>query len=215
MSRVPRCVAVLPVFVALLCPLLGAQAPSEPSVIYTKECPGSQPPYISIALKKSGDALYRTAPEEKAAEFHVSDSSTQEIFSLAEKLNFFRGIQLESGRKVAQMGKKTFAYDTGGERAELSFNHTENLDGAALQSLFERLSATMQHRDRLEYLVRFDKLGIVKELLQLEMDLDDGRLLEAALLAPDLEKIRANKSLVNVAHERAAGILAKLQGAKP
>jgi hypothetical protein len=68
----------------------------------------------------------------------------------------------------------------------------------------------MQHRDRLEYLVRFDRLGIVKELLQLETDLDGGRLLEANLLAPQLEKIQSNKALVNVAHERAAGILTKL-----
>ena len=181
------------------------------TVLFTKEFPGSDPAYYSIALQGNGDAQYRTAPGEKPVEFHVSEGSTQQIFSLANKLSLFKGVQLESGRKVAQMGKKTFAYESGGGRAEVSFNHTENLDGAALLALFERLSATMQHRDRLEYLIRFDRLGVVKELLQLEVDLDGGRLLEPTVLTPLLEKVRTNKALVNVAHERASSILAKLQ----
>jgi hypothetical protein len=194
-----------------------SRSDSQPAAIATetvsfiKEFPGSDPAYYSITLQANGDAQYRTAPGEKPVEFHVSDSSTQQIFSLAHKLSLFKGVQLESGRKVAQMGKKTFAYENGGERAEISFNHTENLDGAALLALFERLSTTMQHRDRLEYLMRFDRLGVVKELLQLEVDLDGGRLLEPAVLTPLLEKVRTNKALVNVAQERATGILAKLQ----
>src|ERR1051325_10463910 len=112
------------------------------------------------------------------------------------------------------MGKKTFVYESGAARTASTFNHTENVDAAALQSLFERLSATAQHRDRLEYLVRYDRLGVGKELLQLEGDLDQGRVLEPPVLKPMLEKVRDTKALVNVAHERAAGILAKLQAAQ-
>ena len=187
-------------------------AAATKTVFFIKEFPGSDPAYYSIALQENGDAQYRTAPGEKPVEFHVSEGSTQQIFSLTQKLSLFKGVQLESGRKVAQMGKKTFAYEGAGERAEVSFNHTENLDGVALLALFERLSATMQHRDRLEYLMRFDRLGVVKELLQLEVDLDGGRLLEPTVLTPLLEKVRTNKALVNVAQERASSILAKLQG---
>jgi hypothetical protein len=190
-------------------------AVSQPTVSFTKEFPGSEPAYYSISLRQDGEALYRTAPEEKPAEFRLSAESTQPIFSLAQKLSLFREIEVESGRKVAQMGKKTFGYQDGAEATEVSFNHTENPDAVALLALFERLSATMRHRDRLEYLVRFDRLGVVKELLQIEVDLDQGRLLEAALLAPLLEKVRTNKALVNVAQERAGKILAKLPTASP
>ena len=97
------------------------------------------------------------------------------------------------------------------QREEISYNHTENADALALTALFERLATTQQHRDRIEYLLRFDRLGIVKELLQLERDFAQGRLLEPALLLPILEKVRTNSDLVNVAHQRAAGIIAILQ----
>jgi hypothetical protein len=186
-------------------------AASLPSITFTKDFPGSTPPYFSIVLRRDGQALYRIEPEEKPTVLQVSAESTDTIFALAGKLDYFRGATLESSRKVARMGTKTYRFENGEDRGEVSYNHTENADALALTALFERLAATQQHFDRLEYLLRFDRLGIVKELLQLEIDLDQGRLLEPALLLPVLEKVRANRSLVNVAQQRAAGIIAKLQ----
>lgn len=187
---------------------------SPPSITFTKEFPGSQPTYYSITVSENGEALYRTAPGEAPLEFKVSPDSARQIFTLARKLNLFREANLESKRRVAQMGKKTFTFHSGAERYEVSFNHTEIPDALALTSLFERLSQTRQHWLRLEYLLRFDRLGIVKELLQLESNLDQGRLLEPALLLPVLEKIRSNNSLVTVAQARAAQIVAKLKTGK-
>ena len=205
---------LFPIFFSLLL-ALSSWAQSEPaappSITFTKEFPGSQPPYLSLTVRENGEALYRTGPEEKPIEFQLSAGSAEEIFSLARKLDFFRAARLESGRKVAQMGKKTFASTNGSEPAEVSFNHTENPDALALTSLFERLSQTQQHLQKLEYLLRFDRLGIVKELLQLERNLDQGRLFEPTLLLPLLEKVQSNKSLVNVAQSRAAQVIAKLR----
>ena len=205
--------AALLLTAALWC--LGAAAqdgkPSQPTVTFTKEFPGSNPAYYSITVGENGEATYRTAPEEQPVVFQLSQEAAQQIFSLVQKLNGLKGANFESGRKVAQMGKKTFAFENGSERAEVSYNHSENADALALTILFERLSQTQQHRDRLEYLLRFDRLGVVKELLQLERDLDQGRLLDPSLLLPILEKLRANKALVNVAHDRASGIIAKVE----
>jgi hypothetical protein len=187
---------------------------SLPTVTFTKEFPGSNPDYYSIALRQDGSAFYRTAPDEKPTAFQVSENSAAEVFALAEKLHHFHETVLESKRKVANMGKKTFLYENGQDRGEVSYNHTEDADALALADLFERLANTEQHRDRIEYLRRFDRLGMVKELLQLEIDLDQGRLLEPGLLLPLLEKVQTDQELVNVAHERAAGIIAKLEATK-
>ena len=184
---------------------------SLPTITFTKEFPGSSPEYYSIALRRDGQALYRIAPDEKPTIIPISAESTDQIFALVGTLDYFRGAILESKRNVAHMGKKTFLFESGEDREEISYNHTENADALALTALFERLSTTQQHRDRIEYLLRFDRLGIVKELLQLEIDLDQDRLLDPALLLPVLEKVRTNSSLVNVAHQRAAGIIAKVQ----
>ena len=203
----------LPVCLILLLGNLASAEGDSARITYTKEFPGSQPEYVAISVQESGQASYRTAPDEQPVEVQLSPESTREIFALARKLNSFQGASLESNRKVAQMGKKTFAFEHGSERHAASFNHTENPDAVALNALFERLARTEWHRDRLEYLLRFDRLGVVKELLLLESDLDQRELVEPALLLPVLEKARSNRSLVNVAQERAAGIVLKIQSA--
>ena len=195
-----------------------AQAPpvSPPTITFTKEFPNSQPSYYAVGVRQDGTAFYRTAPdEENPLQFQFSPELTQEIFSLAQKLNLFREGKLESKRRVASLGKKTLAYQNGLEHYETTFNHTEVPEAVALATLFERISQTQQHYLTMEHLLRFDRLGIMKELLQLEADLDQGRLLNGSQLLPLLEQIRDNASLVQVAQSRAAQIIAKIQAGKP
>lgn len=189
---------------------------SGPAVIFIKDFPGSNPAYYSVSVRESGEAIYRTDPNDDApVEFRLPSDVASEIFSLARKLNRFQNATLESNRRVANMGKKTFEYRDGAEHSAASFNHTEVPDALALMAVFERLSTTQQHSLRLQNLIRFDRLGIVKALLQLEVDLDQGRLLEPALLVPMLEQIQKDRALVQVAQGRAAQILAKIQAASP
>lgn len=208
---------LLLLLIAVFPSALGAQteAPPVPSVTYTKDFPHSQPDYFSIHVREDGQAVYRTAPDDdRPVEFRLPPEATQEIFSLARKLHGF-GDGLESKRRVASMGKKTLAYQDGAERYETSFNHTEWPDAVALVSLFERISQTRQHQLRIEYLLRFDKLGIVKELLLLESNLDQQRLLDPEQLLPALERIRSDNRLVQVAQGRAAHLIEKIRSAKP
>ncbi|MSO21467.1 MAG: hypothetical protein EXQ56_13620 [Acidobacteria bacterium] len=191
---------------------------NSPSLTFVKEFTGSVPAYYSITLREvergNFRAEYRAAPTEDPTELSISPEVAQHAFSLAETLGWFSGPQLESGKKVAQMGKKTLRYENGSERNEVSYNHTELPEALELAGWFEKLSTTQQHIDRIDYLLRFDRLGIVKELLQAEMDLNQGRLLEPRLLLPALNKVLANKSLVNVAHDRATQIIARLSGSQ-
>jgi len=108
------------------------------------------------------------------------------------------------------MGRKTLRYENGAQKNETAYNHTELLPAIELTGWFEKLSATQRHADRLDYLLHFDKLGIVKELLQIEVDLNSDRLLEPKLLLPMMNKILANKTLMNVAHDRANQIVSRL-----
>ncbi|MBI2815420.1 MAG: hypothetical protein HYX72_00625 [Acidobacteria bacterium] len=184
-------------------------------ITFTKEFPNSQPDYYSITVGEDGRTVYRTAPDDNAPlEFSISADTASEIFRLAEKLNWFKGGNVESHRRVANMGKKTLSYQTGGERHESVFNHTELPEALALTAIFERISSTEQHLIRLENLVRFDRLGIMKELLQVEMAVDQNRLLGTGQLVPILEKIRNNRSVANIAKERAVQILGKIQAGK-
>ena len=196
---------------------LVAEGPSDatPRVVFTKDFPHSQPDYYSVTVEENGHAVYRTAPDDNSPlEFQLPLESAREIFSLAGKLNWFHDRTLESNRRVANMGKKTLAYQKGEEQYQASFNHTELPEAVALTALFEKISQTEQHLIRLKYLIRFDRLGIVDELLHTEIDLDQGRLIAADQLTPVLEQIQNNRSLVHVAQERAATILGKIKSGK-
>lgn len=189
-----------------------------PAITFIKDFPGSYPPYYAITLRDAGGgtfrAEYRAAPDEDPTELRIDAPLALRAFALARELEYFSGPQIESGRKVAQMGAKTLRYESGETRTEAVYNHTELAQATELTSWFEKLSTTQGHVDRIEYLLRFDRLGIVKELLQTEMDLNNDRLLQPALLIPALRKVLASKSLVNVAHDRASGILARLSAAE-
>lgn len=189
-------------------------SPSAPTVVFLKEFPGSVPPYYSVTVRESGEAVYRTDPADDAPiEFRLPSEVAGEIFSLARKLGPLRGAKLESKRRVANMGRKTLEYGSGEERSTASFNHTEVPEALALVGLFERISETQQHVLRLQYLIQFDRLGIVKALLQLELDLDKGRLVSPALLVPILEQIVRDRAVVQLAQGRAIQILGKIQAA--
>ena len=195
-----------------------AETPSEalPHITYSKDFPNSQPAYFAIVVYEDGQGFYKSSPDDRnPLSFQFPADRTAEMFGLAGKLNRFKDGMLESNRKVANTGKKTLIYQNGEERYEVAFNHTEKPDAFALVSMFEKISQSQQHILRLKYLLRFDRLGVVKELLQLESDLDAGRLLATAEVAPLLEQIRNDRALVHVAQERAVQILGKLQTGKP
>jgi hypothetical protein len=199
--------------------LSAQQAPATQAVLtFVKEFPGSVPPYYSITLRRvdTGNtearyvAEYRAEPDEEPTELRLTPSVAERAFALTADLGWFAEPNIESGRKVAQMGKKTLRYEDGEQHNEAVYNHTELLPAIELTSWFEKLSATQRHVERLDYLLRFDKLGVVKELLQIEMDLNSDRLLEPKLLLAILDKVLATKSLVNVAHDRANQIVSRL-----
>src|SRR3990167_3891960 len=216
-----KCLPVGRIFLLALCIVwMGTDqtkaAESGPTVIFTKDFPGSSPAYYSITVRETGEAVYRTEPNDEApVEFRVPSETASEILGLARQLNRFQNVALESNRRVANMGKKTLEYRDGAAPSAASYNHTEVPEALALTGLFERISQTQQYALRLQNLIRFDRLGIVKALLQLEIDLDQGRLLAPDQLVPLLEQIRRDRALVQVAQGRAAQILAKIQAASP
>ena len=97
-----------------------------PRLFYSKSFPGSTPAYVQITLDKSGEAVYREAPDDDLPlKFQLTEAETAEVFALAEKLDYFKH-PLESGLKVAFMGTKTFRYENGAEKTEVKFNYSED-----------------------------------------------------------------------------------------
>lgn len=192
-------------------PLLAAETPT---IYFSKSFPGSVPAFVSIRIDQSGAAEYSEDPtDENPLRFQISTADVNEIFTLAEKLGKFAR-PLESPAKVAKMGLKTFGFEQGSEKHEVKFNYSEDADARLLQDWFEKISESEQNLILLERAAKYDKLGVNKALLQLEMSMDRKRLVAPNQMLPMLDRIAKNESFLNMARSRAAGLADIIRAAK-
>jgi len=194
------------IWILVLAAALSAADASK--ITYSRDFSGSQPPYVEITVGNDGEAIYREAPgdpEAEVIEFQLSPEETEHVFSLAEKLDRMRQ-PLESGMKVANMGRKTFRWEGGGETNEQSFNYSRNAAAQELASLFGGMAESIQHLLVLERTIRFDRLGVNDALLDTQVALERDRLAAAHILLAKLDEIADNDRFVNIARKRAAEI---------
>jgi hypothetical protein len=184
-------------------------------LFYSRSFPGSTPAYFQVALDRGGNAEYKEAPDDdNPLSFRLGDSEAGEVFGLAEKLEYFKR-PIESSAKVAFTGTKIFRYENGAQKGEVKFNYTDDLSARALADWFERMGETARDHIELERTAKYDKLGVVNALLQIETAMDRKRLLALDQYIPLLDRIVANESYMNVARERAARIAAAIRNPKP
>jgi hypothetical protein len=183
---------------------------------YTRVLRGSVPEYISIQVNSDGTGTYegrKLADPPQPRSFKLSGGTLQKLFSLAAELNYFRSIDLESHKKVANLGQKTFTYEKEGQKSSAEFNYTLNKQGAELADLFEKIAVVEQHIQALEFAVKYDHLGLPRELLQIQIDLNNRALADPELMVPMLEEIARNPRFMHLAQVRAQDILARVQTA--
>ena len=145
-------------------------------LFYSRSFPGSVPAYFQVTLDEEWRREYREAPDDDhPLKFQLTEAETDEVFGLAEKLDYFKH-PLESPVKVAFMGTKTFRYENGERKSEVKFNYTEDPQARELLDWFERMAESAQHRIELERTAKYDRLGVVKALLLLESAMEHKRL---------------------------------------
>lgn len=177
---------------------------ADPRIVFTKTFAGSTPAYVEISVEKNGTAVYKEAPDDNnPITIQLVQSDSDAIFGLADKLDHFAR-PLESGLKVAFMGKKTFRYEDGTAPHELEFNYSADADAQALLDWFERIAETERGFIELERAVKYDKLGVQNALIQIEASRDQKRLIAPQQFLPLLDRVVKNESYLHMARERAA-----------
>jgi hypothetical protein len=183
---------------------------------YTKVLKGSTPEYLSITVDSQGRASYegRKLDEPPAPQpLQLSAATTQRLFSLAEAMGNFQGLELESHKRVANLGLKTLAYEREGRRNQVEFNYTQRRDAQLLTDLFEKIASVEQHILALEHAIKYDHLSLPTELQQIQIDLNKRALADPELMVPSLEKIANNPRFLHLAQARAQTLLQRLQNA--
>lgn len=177
-----------------------------PRVVFMKEFKGSTPAWVSIAVERTGDVVFKEAPnDDYPIKFKLRDAETGEIFRLADKLDRFSR-PLESNLKVAFMGTKTFRFEDGAKNAEVKFNYSLDEDARTLADWFERVIESEQHFVQLERAVKYEKLGVNDALLRLQVSYEKKRTVAPEQYLPLLDRVVKNDSYLHMARERAAAL---------
>lgn len=197
---------------ALLFCIASAVAAQTPALTFTKIFPGSQPPYVSISITKTGALEYKeAAKDENPVKAQLDARTSGTLFDLAQKLDFFK-TPLESGLKVANTGKKTFRYDDGtGKSSQAVFNYSTNVIAQQLLEQFEQIGETERAYIQLERTARFDKLGVNDALAEIESLWLRKQLAAPLQFIPLLNRVASHESYMHLARERAARLRDQFQ----
>jgi hypothetical protein len=199
---------------ALASPARTLPAASSSTLTYTKVLKDSVPEYLAITVHSDGMSTYEGRKLDEASSprpLKLSPSTTQKLFTLASELGNFRSIDLESHKPVANLGLKSFTYEGDGKKNRCEFNYTLNRRAQELTDLFEKIATVERHLVSLEYAMKYDHLSLPKELLQIQIDLDNRALAAPELLVDTLEQIAHTSRYLHLAQVRAQNILQRVQ----
>ena len=191
-------------------------APSNSAVFtYRRIFKSSTPEFIELRVEENSDKAFyeiRQLDEDPGATaFEVTPLLRQKIFELIGQLNYFRGLDLDVHRKIANLGEKTFRWERGSEAHEVKFNYTVNSAAAQLLQICEGLARQEELAEVLQRRIKYDRLGVNDALLELETDLSKGVLPEPQRLLPLLDQIAGDNRFVEIARQRARMLAEKVR----
>ena len=201
-------------------PLMSQQATDGPAastavVTFTFDFPQSNPERYSIAVEASGRASYECTgkvtddAEEQLyrAEFEVSAGNRERIFEWAKRAQYFAGKIDSAKHNVAFTGTKTLTYQDGRRSNAARYNYSSVEPVRELTALFQNMASTMEYGRRLAYYHRYQKLALDAELKRMEAQAKNGELSEIRGVAPVLQEIFDDPTVINVVRARAKELI--------
>jgi hypothetical protein len=194
-----------------------AQTPASGTLVYRKVFKDSSPEFVEIRLRADGRGTYdirQLSDEPDPQPMEISAAMAAKLFEMAAELGHFRDLQLDTKRRIANLGVKTFRFERGGEAHEVSFNYTVNATATQMQNFFEGLSRQQEHQDTLARRMRYDRLGVNDALLKFEIDLNRKILPEPERLVPVLENIANDTRMIEITRQRARALAERIRNNK-
>ena len=193
----------------------GGSSASAPTVTFTLDFPQSDPAHYSITVDERGHATYEctvkadedSEPRNYRTEFEVTARTREHIFEWTKQARFFSEKVDSGNRKLALTGEKELSYRDGQRSTSARYNFS-NLDPVRqLTTLFQNMAGTLDYGRRLEYYHRYQKLALDEELKRMEEQARNNELSEIQGVAPVLQEILDDTSVINVARARAKELM--------
>lgn len=202
-------------------------AAATPQVTFQFERAGLPVPKFTIVVHEDGTGTYRgeEAPVSGGARaaalqptspgrpidrpIKLSAPTVETIFKTARSLDHFNIPCASKAKNIADTGKKTLSYSGQDGQGSCVYNYSENKSVAQLTDTFQAIAFTMDEGRKLDFLHRYDRLGLYSEMDVLIHEVQEKRALEVGNIAPSLTAIVADEALMQKVRERAAKLLAQ------
>jgi hypothetical protein len=195
--------------------------PRVPTITFDRIWEAGTPQEVTISVKADGPSTYLSrdplkpvaAGEEKnpdyTVQFTMSPANQRKIFRFAGQADYFNGNFDYTAHRVASTGKKTLTYADATRHFQTVYDWSENKPIQELTDIFSGISNTIEHGRKLDFLYKYDKLGLEAELKAMEEMAAGKQLDEIQVIAPTLKRIADDSAIMNIARERAKRLLAK------
>jgi hypothetical protein len=202
---------------------------TKPQVSFQFDRPGLAVPHFILTVREDGTGTYEadearvTAPVGSAVSpppkhidrpLTLSPSTTSMIFKDARSLNFFNNECASKAKNIADTGKKTLTYSGSDGNGTCTYNFSENKNVVALTETFQAIAFTIDEGRKLEYLHRYDRLGLDAEMDALIHEYEAKRALELGTISPTLTSLTEDMAVMQRVRVRAARLLEQTSDSK-
>jgi hypothetical protein len=182
------------------------------SVIFHLDEPGVEPGEYSIQLQSNGLGAYWLGQpyfnlEEAVGPQKIRFGQSTIRSAMAAWIVVKESKCETHSKNIAQTGRKTIIFHSGGAAAQCEFNYSDDDRLNAAVSVFEAIAETMQYGARLQHEHRFDRLGLDAEMDSLISENKDGRAIELQNIAPVLQSIVDDDRVIDRVRRKAARLL--------
>jgi hypothetical protein len=195
------------------------RTPPVPTITYDSYWQAARPQNVTITVKSDGATTYlsrnpdapagadRAQDPDYHVDFTMSPVNRNKLFQLAEKANYFHGDFDFRKHAMANTGRKTLTYADIQRHFQTVYNYSDNQAIQEITAIFQNIATTMEHGRKMAFMHKYDKLGLDAELKAADSDAQSHQLAEVRAIAPVLQSIADDPTVLNIARQRARHIL--------
>jgi len=208
--------------------LAQSPAPAPSTIVFQFDDPQLQPSSYSIQIHEDGSGRYKSTPaaptpgatvpsdsaddiltsQPQDREIKIGDPLRSELFAAARSHHFFAMTCEAPKNHVAFTGKKTLTYSGPDGQGSCTYNYSRDDQLNRIAEDLEAVAFTLEEGQRLALQHEHSRLALDAELETLQDSAKGGRALEIENIAPQLQAIVDDESVMLRARKRARALLA-------
>lgn len=174
---------------------------------------GSYQAEEAVSPADKGEVQY-ASPKHIDRTLILTGATVAKIFTAARALDHFNKSCESPAKNIANTGKKTLRYTGADGAGSCTYNYSNDKDIAMVTDTFLSIAFTLDEGRRLEFLHRYDRLGLDQEMTELVQAVKAGHALELGAIAPVLTSIAGDAAIMQRVRSQANKLLEQVQSNK-